>query len=113
MNSLQFENFEATEVEMETTRIFLRHGGSGSAVLLLHGFPQTHLMWRSVAPRLASQFTVICADLPGYGGSGIPRSRPDHASFSKRAMASVMVSVIDKLGFGRFFVAGHDRGGRD
>src|SRR5262249_16690021 len=107
-----FEDFEAIEWQGEETGIFLRRCGSGPAVLLLHGFPQTHLMWRSVAPLLARRFTVICADLRGYGRSGCPRSAPDHAPYAKRAMASDMVSVMEKLGFARFSVAGHDRGGR-
>jgi haloacetate dehalogenase len=110
MEEPQFRNFDAVEVQAEAARVFLRHGGSGPAVLLLHGFPQTHLMWRSVAPLLASRFTVICADLPGYGRSGIPMSFPDHSPSSKRAMANA--SVMEKLGFARFFVVGHDRGGR-
>jgi haloacetate dehalogenase len=79
---------------------------------LLHGFPQTHLMWRAVAPLLARRFTVICADLRGYGRSGCPASGPDHAPYAKRVMAKDMVSAMGKLGFPRFSVAGHDRGGR-
>src|SRR6266487_5715253 len=107
-----FEDFEATEMQAEETSIFVRRFGSGPAVLLLHGFPQTHVMWRSVAPLLARRFTVICADLRGYGRSGCPASAPDHAPYAKRAMARDMVSVMEKLGFPRFCVAGHDRGGR-
>jgi pimeloyl-ACP methyl ester carboxylesterase len=107
-----FENFEAVQVQAQETRIFLRRFGAGPAVLLLHGFPQTHLMWRSVAPLLARSFTVICADLRGYGRSGCPASAPDHAPYAKRAMARDMISVMEKLGFPRFSVAGHDRGGR-
>ena len=106
------EDFEAVELQAEETGIFLRRFGSGPAVLLLHGFPQTHLMWRAVAPLLARRFTVICADLRGYGRSGCPASGPDHAPYAKRAMAKDMVSVMGKLGFPRFSVAGHDRGGR-
>src|SRR5262249_48668601 len=106
------QDFEAIELQGEETTIFLRRSGSGPAVLLLHGFPQTHLMWRSVAPLLARRFTVICADLRGYGRSGCPRSAPDHAPYAKRVMARDMVSVMEKLGFQRFSVAGHDRGGR-
>jgi haloacetate dehalogenase len=109
---MTFEDFEAIELRAEETGIFLRRFGSGPAVLLLHGFPQTHLMWRSVAPLLARRFTVICADLRGYGRSGCPASGPDHAPYAKRAMAKDMVSVMGKLGFRRFSVAGHDRGGR-
>lgn len=107
-----FEEFEAFEVQGEEASIFLRRFGSGPPVLLLHGFPQTHLMWRSVAPLLARSFTVICADLRGYGRSSCPPSRPDHAPYSKRAMANDMISVMENLGFSRFSVAGHDRGGR-
>src|SRR6266511_279076 len=107
-----FEDFEAVAVQVEETHIFVRRFGSGPAVLLLHGFPQTHVMWRSVAPLLARRFTVICADLRGYGRSGCPASAPDHAPYAKRAMAKDMVSVMAKLGFARFSIAGHDRGGR-
>lgn len=107
-----FRNFETIEVQGEEASIFLRRSGSGPPVLLLHGFPQTHLMWRSVAPLLTGRFTVMCADLRGYGRSGCPPSRPDHAPYAKRAMANDMVSVMGKLGFSRFSIAGHDRGGR-
>jgi haloacetate dehalogenase len=112
MSPTKLEDFEAIELQAEETGIFLRRFGSGPAVLLLHGFPQTHLMWRAVAPLLARRFTVICADLRGYGRSGCPASRPDHAPYAKRAMANDMVSVMGKLGFPRFSIAGHDRGGR-
>jgi haloacetate dehalogenase len=112
MSLTPLDNFEAIEVQTEETSIFLRRFGSGPGVLLLHGFPQTHLMWREVAPLLAHRFTVICADLRGYGRSGRPASRPDHGPYSKRVMASDMASVMAKLGFPSFSVAGHDRGGR-
>ncbi|MEZ2132891.1 alpha/beta hydrolase [Sinorhizobium sp. CB9] len=92
--------------------IFTTITGSGPPVLLLHGFPETHLMWRDVAALLASEFTVICSDLRGYGASACPPSTPDHLPYSKRAMAAEMVEVMAKLGFGEFMVAGHDRGGR-
>ncbi|HEY3065518.1 MAG TPA: alpha/beta hydrolase [Methylomirabilota bacterium] len=106
------DDFETAEVETGETRIFLRRTGAGSPVLLLHGFPQTHLMWRSVAPLLARTFTVVCPDLRGYGRSGCPASTPNHAPYAKRAMAKDMVVVMKRLGFQRFAVAGHDRGGR-
>jgi haloacetate dehalogenase len=112
MSALEFSRFEAIQVQTEEASIFLRCGGAGPAVLLLHGFPQTHLMWRDVAPLLAHDFTVVCADLRGYGRSGCPPSSPDHAPYAKRALARDMVAVMDKLGFARFSVAGHDRGGR-
>src|SRR5215475_6466806 len=83
-NPTTLEDFEAIELRAEETGIFLRRFGLGPAVLLLHGFPQTHLMWRFVAPLLARRFTVICADLRGYGRSGCPVSGPDHAPYAKR-----------------------------
>jgi haloacetate dehalogenase len=92
--------------------IFVRWDGAGPPLLLLHGFPQTHLMWRDVALRLARTFTVVCADLRGYGDSGCPPSTPDHAPYSKRAMAKDLVAVMKVLGFPVFSVAGHDRGAR-
>src|ERR1041385_1047355 len=112
MSQATFEGFQTVELRTQETSIFLRRAGSGPAVLLLHGFPQTHLMWRGVAPLLARRFTVVCADLRGYGGSGCPASAPDHAPYAKRAMAHDMVGVMEQLGFPRFSVAGHDRGGR-
>jgi haloacetate dehalogenase len=105
-------DFQTVEVDTGQTTIFTRWSGSGPPVLLLHGFPQTHLMWRAVAPALARDFTVVCADLRGYGRSGCPASTPDHAPYTKRAMANDMVIVMERLGFPRFSVAGHDRGGR-
>ena len=87
-------------------------GGSGPPLLLLHGYPQTHAIWHTVAPRLAERFTVVAADLRGYGRSSKPASAPDHAPYSKRAMARDMVTVMAGLGHRRFLVAGHDRGGR-
>src|SRR5437763_6799194 len=105
------EDFDAAEIQTGETTIFVRRSGSGSPLLLLHGFPETHLMWRKVAPILARRFTVACADLRGYGRSGCPRSAADHAPYSKRAMARDMVAIMERLGFRRFAVAGHDRGG--
>src|SRR5215831_1378467 len=106
------DGFTAAEVKTGETTIYARWGGSGPPILLLHGFPQTHLMWRRVAPRLARNFTVVCPDLRGYGRSGCPASAPSHAPYAKRSMAQDMVSVMEQLGFERFSVAGHDRGGR-
>ena len=110
--NLSFEDFESVDIDTGETTIFLRWSGVGPAILLLHGFPQTHVMWRRVAPLLADRFTVICPDLRGYGRSFCPESHPDHAPYAKRAMAKDMVFVMEKLGFDRFSVAGHDRGGR-
>ena len=106
------DDFEAALIPTGETDIFVRRAGSGPPLLLLHGFPQTHLMWRDVAPRLASRYTVVCADLRGYGQSGCPASTPDHAPYAKRAMAADMVAAMARLRFDRFAVAGHDRGGR-
>jgi haloacetate dehalogenase len=102
------------EVRIHTgdVTLFARRAGSGRPVLLLHGFPETHLMWRDVAPLLARQFTVICADLRGYGNSSCPASAPDHAPYSKRVMARDMTLLMEHLGYTRFAVVGHDRGGR-
>src|ERR1044072_2255729 len=106
------EAFESTTIQTDETHIFVRWSGSGPPLLLLHGFPQTHLMWRGVAPLLTHSFTVVCPDLRGYGRSGCPDSTPDHAPYSKRAMARDMVAVMAHFGFRRFGVTGHDRGGR-
>jgi haloacetate dehalogenase len=106
------DEFATIEIQTGETSIFLRSSGAGPPILLLHGFPETHLMWRGVAPRLARDFTVVCADLRGYGRSGCPASAPDHAPYAKRALARDMVAVMEQLGFPRFSVAGHDRGGR-
>ena len=107
-----FDGFETVEVDVGGTTIFARRKGGGRPLLLLHGFPETHVMWHRVAPALAQQFTVICADLRGYGRSGCPASAADHAPYAKRSMARDMVTVMERLGFLRFAVAGHDRGGR-
>ena len=104
--------FATRAVATGETEIVIGVGGSGPPLLLLHGFPQTSLMWRSVAPFLARRFTVVCADLRGYGQSRCPASAPDHTPYSKRTMARDMVTVMERLGFSRFSVAGHDRGGR-
>jgi haloacetate dehalogenase len=106
------DNFESTYIQTGETSIFLRWAGSGPPLLLLHGFPQTHLMWRSVAPQIARNFTVVCADLRGYGRSACPISTPDHSPYAKRAMATDMVIAMERLGFPRFSIAGHDRGAR-
>lgn len=87
-------------------------GGSGPPLLLLHGYPQNHLMWHSTAPALAEHFTVVAADLPGYGRSFRPAPAGDHEPHSKRALAATLVEAMASLGHERFAVAGHDRGGR-
>ena len=107
-----FEEFERTRIETSEAEIELVRGGDGPPVLLLHGYPQTHAMWHLVAPALAGDFTVVAADLRGYGESSKSFGEKDHSTYSKRAMASDQVSVMDSLGFDSFAVVGHDRGGR-
>jgi haloacetate dehalogenase len=107
-----FDGFELTTIDTGEATIRVRHGGSGPPILLLHGHPQTHVMWHRVAPRLAEEFTVVAADLRGYGESSKPPTTADHEPYSKRAMARDQVEVMRRLGFERFGVAGHDRGGR-
>ncbi len=92
--------------------IFCRVGGDGPAVLLLHGYPQTSAMWHRVARDLARDYTVVCADLRGYGRSSKPATTDDHAPYSKRAMAADMAAAMSHFGAERFFVGAHDRGAR-
>jgi haloacetate dehalogenase len=108
-----FAGFEQRALPSQRGEVFARVGGSGPPLLLLHGYPETHLMWHGVAPMLAARgFTVVVADLAGYGASLRPEPADDHAPHSKRAMALDLVQAMASLGFGRFAVAGHDRGGR-
>ena len=107
-----FEGCEVALIETGEATLRVRHGGSGPPLLLLHGHPQTHVMWHRVAPLLARDFTVVAPDLRGYGGSSKPATTPDHEPYSKRAMARDMVALMAQLGFERFALAGHDRGGR-
>jgi haloacetate dehalogenase len=102
----------ACSIDAGDTTIHVSLAGEGPAVLLLHGFPETSAMWRDIAPILARRCTVVCADLPGYGASGCPPSTDDHRPYSKRAMAGALAAAMTALGFERFAVAGHDRGGR-
>jgi haloacetate dehalogenase len=104
--------FKTAEIDVAGNRVYCRRYGQGPAILMIHGFPRTSLMWRLLAPKLAGNHTVICADLRGYGRSGIPASAYDHAPYSKRAMAKELVDVMVKLGFPTFTLIGHDRGGR-
>jgi haloacetate dehalogenase len=105
-----FEGFETRRITVRGAELNLRVGGDGPPVLLLHGFPQTHLAWHRVAPVLAERFTLVVPDLPGYGASRGLAPTPE--AYSKRNLAAVMVELMDGLGHRRFALAGHDRGGR-
>ncbi|MER5389956.1 alpha/beta hydrolase [Saccharopolyspora sp. NPDC002686] len=105
-------SFEQQTVDADGVRINCAVGGDGPPLLLLHGYPQTHLIWHHVAPALAAEHTVVLTDLRGYGDSDKPAPGPDDAEYSKRAMARDQLLVMRALGFERFGVAGHDRGGR-
>jgi haloacetate dehalogenase len=107
-----FPGFASRRIRTSGATINLKAGGEGPPVLLLHGYPQTHAMWHKVAPALARDYTVVCADLRGYGDSAKPKGIPGHANYSKRAMALDMVEAMAALGFAKFHVVGHDRGGR-
>ncbi len=107
-----FEGFDRLRIETPDAAINLVRGGEGPPLLLLHGYPQTHVMWHRVAPALARHFTVVATDLRGYGDSGKPPSDPEHAAYAKRAMAGDQVHVMAALGFDRFHLVGHDRGAR-
>ena len=106
------EDFQSTIIHTGEAEIFLRYGGQGPPLLLLHGHPQTHIMWHELAPRLARDYTVVMPDLRGYGDSSKPESSVDHQTYSKRAMAIDQIAVMKQLGFSRFAVVGHDRGAR-
>jgi haloacetate dehalogenase len=105
-----FVGFTLERIDTGQAELRVRHGGSGPAVLLLHGHPRTHATWHKVAPLLAGRFTVVCPDLRGYGESSKPPTTPDHAPYSKRAMAGDCAALMKILGHDRYCVAGHDRG---
>ena len=107
-----FEDFERAKAQRGEIAINYVIGGSGPPVLLLHGYPQTHALWAKVAPALAERFTVVCADLRGYGDSSKPKDLPDHSNYSFRAMAADQAALMTSLGFERYHLAGHDRGAR-
>lgn len=107
-----FPGFKRKRLRTSGATINLVTGGDGPPLLLLHGYPETHAMWHKVAPHLARDYTVVCADLRGYGDSSKPKGLPDHANYAKRAMAQDMVEVMSALGHRSFHLVGHDRGAR-
>ena len=109
-----FQGFDARDLDVDGIRIHARVGGDPASppLLLLHGYPQSHVIWHKVASRLAASHRVVCPDLRGYGDSSKPPGMADHANYSKRAMAADMVGVMMALGLPRFALVGHDRGGR-
>jgi haloacetate dehalogenase len=107
-----FPGFERRRLATSGAEINLVTGGKGPPLLLLHGYPQTHLLWRKIAPRLAEDFTLVIPDLRGYGDSSKPPGGPDQIAYSKRALAQDQAETMSALGFDRFMVAGHDRGAR-
>jgi haloacetate dehalogenase len=107
-----FPGFQSRTIATSGAEIFLRTGGEGPPLVLLHGYPQTHVMWHRLAPDLAKRFTLIIADLRGYGASSIPPAVPDHETYSKRAMARDVIEVMEALGHTRFDILAHDRGAR-
>jgi haloacetate dehalogenase len=107
-----FENFQRRRIPGAGAEINLVIGGAGPPLLLLHGYPETHVAWHRIGPALAEKFTVVATDLRGYGDSSAPRSDEEHRAYSKRAMAADQLAVMKSLGFDQFAVVGHDRGGR-
>lgn len=107
-----FKNFRLKKIKLGEVDINYRIGGTGPPLLLLHGYPQTHVMWHKIAPKLAEEFTVIASDLRGYGDSSKPKTTENHEPYSKRAMANDQVLLMNHLGFTKFYLVGHDRGGR-
>ncbi len=107
-----FEDFKKQQIKTKETTINLVSGGSGEPILLLHGYPQTYVCWHLVAPALAEKYTVVCADLRGFGDSDKPPNDSEHLAYSKRVMANDQVEMMEQLGFDKFAVVGHDRGAR-
>lgn len=107
-----FEGFSPRRINTSGAEINLVVGGNGPPLLLLHGYPQTHVMWHKIAPGLKGKFTVVVPDLRGYGDSSKPSAGQDHYGYSKRAMAEDQIEVMSALGYHSFFLAGHDRGAR-
>ena len=109
---MEFEDFKLNKLKVNKISINYRICGTGKPILLLHGYPQTHIMWRKIAPILSKGFTVVCSDLRGYGDSSKPKSYKSHTTYSKKSMASDQIKLMKKLGFKEYYLIGHDRGGR-
>ena len=107
-----FSGFQKAQCHVNGVDIAYRIGGSGPGLLLLHGHPQTHIIWRKVAPILAERFTVVAADLRGYGDSGKPPADPQHLTYAKRTLAQDNIELMQTLGFDTFDLLAHDRGAR-
>ncbi len=107
-----YPDFASLWIDTSVGKIFVRSGGHGPPLLLLHGYTQTNVMWHRIAPALARHFSLVIPDLPGYGWSAIPYANAAHAPYDKRSMAQVMVETMERLGHVHFRLAGHDRGGR-
>ncbi len=112
MTAHLFPDFDEHIVQTQNAEIFVRKGGAGPALILLHGFPQTHVCWHKIVPALKDHFTLILPDLRGYGRSSCPPTDDGHSPYSKRAMARDIVDVADYFDSPEFFLTGHDRGGR-
>ena len=106
------KNLKEEIITLNSVNINVSHGGKGKPLLLLHGYPQTNLMWHRLVPALSEKYYLVCPDLRGYGKSSKPAGLPDHSNYSKREMAKDLKGVMKHLGFDSFFAAGHDRGGR-
>lgn len=109
---MMLENFKQQQLQVNGVTINFHHGGDGPPLLLLHGFPQTHVIWHKVADTLAQRYTLVMPDLRGYGDSSRPPGLPDHSNYAKRVMAQDMVELMRALGHEAFYLCGHDRGGR-
>ena len=107
-----FKNFKQDVIEVNGVNINYKIGGKGEPLLLLHGYPQSHVLWRKIAPLFAENYTVICSDLRGYGDSDKPQSDKKHLTYSKKTMGLEQNELMKKLGFKEYFLVGHDRGGR-
>jgi len=106
------QTFKEEKIKVNDIEINFKHGGLGEPLLLIHGYPQTHVMWHKVANELSKYFYIVCPDLRAYGKSSKPKGLDDHSNYSKKTMAKDMIEVMNYLGFEKFYLAGHDRGAR-